>query len=310
MKVLLIDDEEFILSRIKSGLEKIDDFDLEVDTALTAEIALEKVKKNGYVAVVSDYMLEDKDGLELLSDLKQVREDLPFILLTGKGHEDVAMEALNRGAERYLTKEKAAESGFKRLAGAINDVVEKKEITEELKRKEQLYRTVFENTGTAMALIDDDFTISFANRKFHKLIGFYEENVKGRSLLDFMVEEDKRRMKNYNREQKEGSDETPRHIDMQLKTKHEEVTHVLGRMSPIPDTKKHLVSYIDMSERKEFKDIYKMMSAKEFEEQVEYLVSKVQKLKESDLSEKQLDILKEVESTVKKIMNICEEAKR
>ncbi len=310
MRVLLIDDEEFILSRIKSGLEEIDDFDLEVDTSLKAKNALDKVKENGYVAVVSDYMLEDMDGLELLKELKQIREDIPFILLTGKGHEDVAMEALNLGAERYLTKEKAAESGFKRLAEAINDVVERKEITKELKKKEQMYRTVFENTGTAIALIDDDFNISVANRKFHKLIGFYEEDVTGRSLLDFIVEEDRKRIKDYTREQQEETDEMPRHIDMQLKTKHDDLIHVLGRISSIPDTNKSLVSYIDMSERKEFKDIYKMMSAKELDEQLEYLSSKVQRLKDSDISQEQTDIIKEVESTVKKIMNICEEAKR
>ena len=63
-----------------------------------------KWKKNSYDAVVSDYEMPQKNGLDFLKELREQKNDIAFILFTGKGREDVAVKALNLGADSYITK--------------------------------------------------------------------------------------------------------------------------------------------------------------------------------------------------------------
>jgi two-component system NtrC family response regulator len=75
-----------------------------VDTASTARSAQELVRKNQYDVIVSDIRLPDGDGLELLTEFKDLFPDLEIILITGHGNIDNAVEAMRIGAYDYITK--------------------------------------------------------------------------------------------------------------------------------------------------------------------------------------------------------------
>lgn len=75
---------------------------------------------------------------------------------------------------------------FDRMGEALEEREKQRLATEEaLRHSENLYRTVFETTGTAMLLIKEDTTISIVNKQFEKLLGFCAEEVEGKSWMDF-----------------------------------------------------------------------------------------------------------------------------
>jgi DNA-binding NarL/FixJ family response regulator len=76
----------------------------EVDTAISVDEALEKMEKQTYDVVVSDYEMPLRNGLDFLKELREQGKDVPFILFTGKGREEVVVKALNLGADRYINK--------------------------------------------------------------------------------------------------------------------------------------------------------------------------------------------------------------
>src|SRR3989337_864538 len=102
IRVLHVDDDAALLAVAKQCLEEQSQF--EVDTALSAKEALKKLKRSEYDAVVSDYQMPGKNGLELLKELRQEGNYTPFILFTCKGKEEMAIEALNSGVYRYIGK--------------------------------------------------------------------------------------------------------------------------------------------------------------------------------------------------------------
>ena len=104
-------------------------------TALSAEQGLEMLEKEKFDVVVSDYEMPGMNGIEFLEKLRREGNGIPFIIFTGKGEERVAMEALNKGANRYITKNGAPAVLFDTLARYIQEVVEEKEREEEKARR-------------------------------------------------------------------------------------------------------------------------------------------------------------------------------
>ncbi|MBS3782752.1 MAG: response regulator [Candidatus Thermoplasmatota archaeon] len=122
-KILYVEDNKLLLTYTKINLEN-SDYDFEVDTAQTVAEALKFIKKTDYDAVISDYLLEEQDGLDLLRTLREEKgSDIPFIMFTGKGDETVAQKALNMGADRYIRKKGDAKSQYDRLAEALIELI-------------------------------------------------------------------------------------------------------------------------------------------------------------------------------------------
>ena len=120
--VLYIDDEMYHLEIAKTFLERSGE--CEVDTASSGKEALEKMKGKVYDAVVSDYMMPDMDGISLLKTVRKRHGLIPFIIYTGKGKEDVVIEALNNGADYYLRKGDSPTAVFTELERRIREAVQ------------------------------------------------------------------------------------------------------------------------------------------------------------------------------------------
>lgn len=91
--------EEHLVSKVTKELLELQG-KFQVDTAYSVEEAYNELKLGKYDAIVSDYQMPGKDGLQVLKELRQSGNIVPFILFTGKGREEVAVEALNLGADR------------------------------------------------------------------------------------------------------------------------------------------------------------------------------------------------------------------
>lgn len=100
-KVLVVDDEESILKLLSKELASPERI---VQTAISAQKAREMVRKERYEVIISDIRLPDGDGLELLTEFKDMEPDVEVILITGHGNIDNAVEAIRIGAYDYITK--------------------------------------------------------------------------------------------------------------------------------------------------------------------------------------------------------------
>ncbi|HOP09651.1 MAG TPA: response regulator, partial [Candidatus Methanofastidiosa archaeon] len=97
LTILYVDDEEEFRELTKRYLERKGD--VIVHTAASAAEALNMLRKRSYDAIVSDYQMPRIDGVEFLKKLRSSGDNSPFILFTGKGREDVAVEAFESGAD-------------------------------------------------------------------------------------------------------------------------------------------------------------------------------------------------------------------
>jgi CheY-like chemotaxis protein len=100
--VIYVDDEDILLELGQSFLET--DPEIRVSTCISAIEALEKIKSNGYDLILSDYQMPEMDGIEFLKAVRSFSKEIPFIIFTGKGREEIVIEALNNGANFYLQK--------------------------------------------------------------------------------------------------------------------------------------------------------------------------------------------------------------
>ncbi len=100
--LLIVDDEPLILDIAKTYLEKTGDFT--VDTPASAREALDKMQTATYDAIISDYEMPEMDGIEFLKTVRGSGSEIPFIIFTGKGREELVIEAINSGVDFHLQK--------------------------------------------------------------------------------------------------------------------------------------------------------------------------------------------------------------
>ena len=145
----------------------------------------------------------------------------------------------------------------------FRDVTEEYQLREKLKQNEQKYRTVFENTGTATIIIEEDTTISLANKEFTKLLGLSKEEIEGKiSWTEFVAEEDLGRMKRYHRLRREKGKEAPNQYEFKMIDIEGERHNIFIVIDMIPGTKQTVASFLDITERKQMEEELKQSEQK------------------------------------------------
>ncbi|MEN6610231.1 MAG: PAS domain S-box protein [Methanoregulaceae archaeon] len=180
LRVLHIDDEPDFLEICRIFLEASGEFT--VDTALSVPEGLAKLNATSYDAIVSDYRMPGMDGIILLKTLRSQGSTLPFILFTGRGREEVVIEALNNGADFYLQKGTDMEEQFPELADKIRLAVGRRKAEELIRETSEYLTNLITNASVPIVVWDINFRITRFNRAFEKLTGFPEADVIGKDL--------------------------------------------------------------------------------------------------------------------------------
>ena len=162
IRVLHVDDEAGFLDLVSFFLKREGDF--EIDTAITAESALEKMQSEDYDAVVADYSLPGMDGLELLKILRAKGLQTPFILFTGKGKEETAVQALNCGADFYLQKGASTQLLFTELVNMLRKSVQSNRSETAAREGERFLTSVFSSIQDGISVLDKDMSIIRVNQ--------------------------------------------------------------------------------------------------------------------------------------------------
>ncbi|MCX7678498.1 MAG: response regulator [Spirochaetes bacterium] len=129
--VLIIDDNGFDRALIRTMLEKDSEMSYEVIEAENGSEAIKKSEKYPPDVVLLDYRLGTEDGLEVLNVLKKniILRNVPVIMLTGYGNEELAVKALKMGAVNYFNKDYIKPENF---FSAIKNAIGKKRILESI----------------------------------------------------------------------------------------------------------------------------------------------------------------------------------
>lgn len=145
IKVLYVDDERDLLDLGQMYLEESSDFS--VTKADSAKAAFELLKNEKYDAIISDYQMPGMDGIQLLIEVREKLGQIPFILFTGRGREEVVIQAINSGADFYLQKGGEPESQFAELSNKIRYAVSRNQAMDALRKSELQYRLTLAATN-------------------------------------------------------------------------------------------------------------------------------------------------------------------
>lgn len=101
--IVLVDDEEMVLTSLRSFINLETKFNIETFTS--AKAALEFIKNNDIDIVISDYLMPEMDGISFLAKVREIRPDVPRIILTGYADKENAIKAINDvGLFQYIEK--------------------------------------------------------------------------------------------------------------------------------------------------------------------------------------------------------------
>jgi PAS domain S-box-containing protein len=234
ISILQVDGEPAFLELTRAFLEM--QGDILVDGAPSALEAIEMLKRHTYDAIVSAYQMPGMDGLRFLSYVRSHYGEVPFILLTGRGREEVAIQALNGGADFYLQKEGGAKEQFADLARKVRMAVERRRRVEDrLSESEASYRALAENVPGPVYRVHlrEGRRIQFFNDMIVPLIGYSPEA--GWTWTQFMEEHvDPRDRSAVSAAMKEALDlDRPFEIEYRLLRKGGGTVRVLQRGRPI-----------------------------------------------------------------------------
>ena len=153
---------------------------------------------------------------------------------------------------------------------------ELKALTLELEQRidisEEKYKTIFDNTGTATIIVEEDTTISLVNEQFEVLFGYSKEEIEWKkSWTEFIVEEDLDRMKKLHYFRRKDPESTLRKYEFRLTDKKGDIRDIFIVIDLIPGTKKSVASLLDITERKKMEE-----KLKDSEEKYRYLFDNAQ----------------------------------
>jgi len=254
--VALLDDEQRLLSAVESGLGKplkllMEAFKLG-ELPRCARSALEQAD----IVAVEDVGAEC-EGCPLAPHLADGAAFVAPLGHQGKIygilHASIPLTLVSDKEERLLFQELTNDLSF--ALHGIEQEEKRKRAEEALRASEERYRSVFENTGTATVIIEQDTTISMANAQFEKLCGHRKEEIEGKmTWTQFVVEEDLQRMEEYYRKRRESGLDAPREYEFRFVDRQGNVSDISLNIGMIPGTSKSVASLLDITERKRAKE--------------------------------------------------------
>jgi PAS domain S-box-containing protein len=185
IRILYVDDEPTLLDIGKMFLEK--GGALTVNTLTSAIEALEQLKTKRYDAIISDYQMPEMDGITFLKQLKASGNKTPFIIFTGRGREEVVIEALNSGADFYIQKGGDPKSQFAELSHKIITAVSRQKTEKLAKDAERRLYDIINFLPDATFAIDSDGTVIAWNKAIEEMTGVPSREMLGRGNYEYAI---------------------------------------------------------------------------------------------------------------------------
>jgi PAS domain S-box-containing protein len=193
IRVLYVDDEPDLLELTRLFLEETGNF--QVTTSISAETALEMQEFPAFDVIISDFLMPGMDGIVFLKEVRHRYGDIPFILFTGRGREEIVIEAINNGADFYLQKGGEPHAQYAELAHKIRQAVLRRrselsrmKAERSLRESEELLRLFIEHAPTALAMFDRGMRYLATSRRWMTDYHLGDRDLRGLSHYEVFPE--------------------------------------------------------------------------------------------------------------------------
>jgi len=183
--ILYVDDEPTLLEIGKLFLEQSGDF--QVSVMASAQEALDSPALGTYDAIVSDYQMPGMDGIAFLKAVRERYDDLPFLIFTGRGREEVVIEAINNGADFYVQKGGDPTAQFAELAYKIRHAVLRKQAERSQGESERRLADIIDFLPDAMLAVDKEGRVLVWNRANEELTGVPASMMLGKGNYEYAL---------------------------------------------------------------------------------------------------------------------------
>jgi len=188
IRVLHVDDSPDLADVVSSFLEREDDR-ISVRTATTVEDGFAALEAADVDCIVSDYDMPGMNGIEFLEAVREDHPDLPFILYTGKGSEEVASDAISAGVTDYLQKEPGT-SHYTVLANRVANAVEQYRSSRALETSRKRLSLFFDESPLGVIEWSEEFEAVRLNEAAQEILGYDEDDLLGESWRAIVPESD------------------------------------------------------------------------------------------------------------------------
>ena len=184
-RILYVDDEPGLLDIGKVFLEDSGQFS--VDIVTSAPTALTLLNSKNYDAIISDYQMPGMDGIELLKRVRTSGNNIPFILFTGRGREEVVIQALNEGADFYLQKGGEPRSQFAELAHKIRLAIQQRRAEASIQDHERREADIINFLPDATFAIDINGMVIAWNHAIEEMTGVPAAEILGKGNYEYSI---------------------------------------------------------------------------------------------------------------------------
>jgi PAS domain S-box-containing protein len=183
--ILYVDDDENLLGLNKIFMERSGEFT--VETVSSAMEALDRIPAARYDAILSDYQMPDMDGIEFLKLVRARHGDLPFILFTGRGREDVVIEAVNNGVDYYIQKGPDLKAMIAELRHKILRAIERRQIGSDLKKSREELNDIINFLPDATCVVDTGGRVIAWNHAMECMTGVNKADIVGKGDYAYAI---------------------------------------------------------------------------------------------------------------------------
>ncbi|GAB7079361.1 two-component system response regulator [Megalodesulfovibrio paquesii] len=268
--ILIVDDEPINLKLLGTHLRKRGYVVVEADSGRAAlEIA-----KTGPDLILLDIMMPGLDGLETCKLLKEdpAVRDIPVIFLSALSDVEVKTKGFEAGGVDYVSKPfdsrelmarvttqltlRRQERQLRAYANALEGEVQERseqldQTRQSLEKSELLYRTLFESTGTALAVLDEAGRVKVFNHEFVVITGHPQDRLADNfSAFSIVHPDDLERVRNNHHLRRQDPALAPQRYEFRLQRANGELRFVALAVSMIPNTADSVISLLDITDRK------------------------------------------------------------
>ena len=179
--VLLIEDDPAVAGAIERALAEASDSPFIVEWVRRLADGLARVSKGGIGAVLLDLFLPDSQGISTLGMLSLAAPGVPILVLAGLGDEDIAKEAVNRGAQDYLLKIRLDSYSLTR---ALHTAIARKAAEDALFLEKERAQVTLDSIGDAVISTDISGNITYLNQVAERMTGWSGKEASGRPFAE------------------------------------------------------------------------------------------------------------------------------
>ncbi|SEK86191.1 PAS domain-containing protein [Haloferax larsenii] len=177
IRVLHVDDDPDFTELTATFLER-ENARLSVTSATDTREGMRRLDESDIDCIVSDYDMPGQTGIDFLESAREEYTELPFILFTGKGSEEVAADAISAGATDYIQKELGT-GQYTVLANRITNSVEQHRARRRSERANRRRRQTLTRITDGFVEMDADLTVTDVNEQTVELTGLSRETLLG-----------------------------------------------------------------------------------------------------------------------------------